>query len=63
MCANVLLRAGLFTFVNMHFLMVLVKPCPSLPTMLKLSSVVGWPVVESRSCVGDGGFKYSLNLS
>ena len=42
---NVLAEAWiLFTLINID-LIVLAKACASLPTMLKLSSVVGWPIV------------------
>ena len=61
---NVLIKVGLFTFMNMDFLIVLANLYPSLPIMLKFSSVVG------RSVVGVGSlmwvkdtFRYSLNLS
>ena len=58
-----LLRIRLFTLIKNDFLMVLVKPRPFLPTMLKLSGVVGWPVMEWWPHLGDGAFKCSLNLS
>ena len=41
-----LLGMALFTIINMNSLIVLAKICHSLPTMLKLSSVVVWLVVD-----------------
>ena len=41
-----LLSVKLLTLMYMDLLIVLAKLCTSLPTMLKLSSVVGWPVVD-----------------
>ena len=38
-------------------------PWPSLPTMPKLSRVMGWPVVNWWPCMGGGAFRCSLNLS
>ena len=58
-----LLRVRLFTLINMDSLIILVKLCPSLSTMLKLSSVVGCLVVKYWQCMGDGAFECSLNLS
>ena len=37
--------------------------CSSLPTILKLLMLVVWPVVLLWSCIGDGAFRCSLNLS
>ena len=37
--------------------------CSSLPTMLKFSSKVIWPVVLPWSWIGEGAFRCSLNLS
>ena len=58
-----LLRMGLFSLINMDLLNVLAKVCPSLPTMLKLSSVVGWPEVDYRPYIDEGVFIASFNLS
>ena len=41
-----LLREGLFTLIKMYTLIVQTKFCPSLPTILKLSNVVVWPVID-----------------
>ena len=43
----------LLSLMYMDSLTVLAKPCPSLPTMLKLSIVVGCPVVVWRLCIGE----------
>ena len=43
--------------------MVLIKLWASLPTMLKFSIVVVWPVVLEWSCIWEGAFWCSLNLS
>ena len=59
-----LLRFRLSTVMNMGTFIVLVKPCPSLSTVLKLSTVVGWPLIEWLPMVWDMVFfKCSLNLS
>ena len=42
----VLLEMGMFILIKMESFNVLVKSYIPLPTMLKLSSVVVWPVVE-----------------
>ena len=47
----------------MHSLLFLAKLCPSLPTILKLSSVVWWPMVDWWPYMGEGAFRCSLNLS
>ena len=54
-----LLKVGLFMLIKMDSLMVL----PSLLTMLKLSNVVTWPVVDWRSCICEGALRCFLNLS
>ena len=46
-----LFRVGLLTLMFIDSLFVLTKPCPSLPTMLKLSKVVPWWL-----CIGKGAF-------
>ena len=45
----------------MDSLIVLAKFCPSLFTMLKMSSEVVWPVVEWWPYMGEGDFRCSLN--
>ena len=57
-----LFRVGLLTLIYMDSVIILVKPCPSLPTMLKLSMVVRWPVVVWWLCIGEGAFRCSLYL-
>ena len=47
----------------MDSLIVLAKLCYSLPTMVKLSSVVGWPVVHWWPYMVEGAFRCSLNVS
>ena len=58
-----LFRNGLLTLMNIDSLISLERFCSSLPTMLKLSSVVVWPVVLLWSWIGEGVFRCSLNLS
>ena len=58
-----LLRDGLFTLMYIASLISLIRLCSSLPTMVKLSIVVSWPVMVVWSCMGEGCFKCSLNLS
>ena len=58
-----LFRDGLLTLMNIDSLISLERFCSSLPTMLKLSSVVEWPVVLLWSWIGEGTFRCSLNLS
>ena len=58
-----LFRDGLLTLMNIDYLINLERFCSSLPTMLKLSSVVVWPVVLLWSWIGEGSFRCSLNLS
>ena len=58
-----LFNVGLLTLININALMVLAKPCPSLPIMRKLSWLVGWPVLLLWWCTGQESFRCSLNLS
>ena len=53
-----LLRVGLFTLTKMDSFIVPAKSCPSLATMLNLSSVVEW-----WPHIGEGASRCSLNLS
>ena len=46
-----LLRVGLFTFIDMDSLIALAKPCLTLPTMLRLSSLVDQPVMKVLLCI------------
>ena len=57
-----LLRMGFFTLIKMDSFIVLVKSCPSLPTLLKFSSVVIWPVVEWWSYIDEGDLRSSPNF-
>ena len=58
-----LLRVGSLTLIWMASLMDLAKFWSSLPTMLKLSIDISWPVVLWWSWMGDGAFMHSLYLS
>ena len=58
-----LLWVELFTHMKMDALVFLAKLYPSLPTMLKLSSVLGWPVIDWWPYMGEGAFRCSFNLS
>ena len=58
-----LFRDGPLTLMYMDSLISLERLCSSLPTTLKLSSVVVWPEVLLWSCMGEGAFRCSLNLS
>ena len=58
-----LFRDGPLTLMYMDSLISLKRLCSSLPTTLKLSSVVVWPEVLLWSCMGEGAFRCSLNLS
>ena len=51
----------IYPYVYGH-LTVLLKLCPSLPTMLMLSSVVGWSVVDWWPYMGGNAFRCFLNL-
>ena len=50
----ILFRMGLLTITYMDSLIDHAKPCPTLPTMLKLSMVVWWPVMLWSPCMGEG---------
>ena len=56
-------RIGLLILMYMDSLIALVKPCLSLPNMLKLFIVVRKPVVVWWSCIGEGAFKCYFYLS
>ena len=58
-----LLRDGPLTLMHMDSLISLERFCSSLPTTLKLSSVVVWPEVLLWSWMGEGALRCSLNLS
>ena len=58
-----LFRDGLLTLMYRASLMVLMRFWSSLPNILKLSMVTVWPEVLEWSCVGEGAFRCSLNLS
>ena len=57
-----LFNVGLLTLINIHSLIFLSKPCPSLPIIWKLCWVVGWPVLLWWF-IGEGSLRCSLNLS
>ena len=52
-----LLRVGMLTLMYMNSLIVQAKPCPSLPTVLKLSMGMRW------QCIKKGALRCSLCLS
>ena len=54
---------GLLTLMNIDSFISLERFCSSLPTILKLLMLVVWPVVLLWSCIGEGVFRCSLNLS
>ena len=58
-----LFRVGLLTLIYISSFMALTILCSSLPIVLKLSTVVVWPVVFWCSMIGDGAFKCSLYCS
>ena len=58
-----LFRDGLLTLINIDSLISLDRFCSPLPTMLKFSSEVVWPVALLWSWIGEGAFRCSLNLS
>ena len=58
-----LFRDGLLTLMCRTSLMVLMRFQSSLPTILKLLMVTVWPEVLEWSCIGEGAFRCSLNLS
>ena len=49
-----LFRVGLLTLIYIASFMALAILCPSLPIILKLSTVVVWPVVFWCSKIGEG---------
>ena len=58
-----LFRDGPLTLMHVDSLISLERFCSSLPTTLKLSSVVVWPEVLLWSWMGEGALRCSLNLS
>ena len=52
-----LLRVGLFLLVYMASLIALAKFCSSLPTMLKLSSMAEWSVVDWWPYMGESALR------
>ena len=58
-----LLRDGLLTLMYNTSLIALLRFWSSLPTMLKLSNVILWPVMFWWSYIGEGALRCSLNLS
>ena len=58
-----LFRDGSFTLMYIASLMFLAILLSSLPTILKLSMDISWPVVLLWSMMGDGTLICSLNLS
>ena len=58
-----LFRDGLFTLMCRASFMSLVRFWSSLPKMEKLSRVTEWPEMLIWSCIGEGDFRCSLNLS
>ena len=58
-----LLRDGLFTLMYIAPLIVLIRFWSSLPTILKLSKVVLWPVILKWSYIREVPLRCSLNLS
>ena len=50
----------MLTLMYTNSLTVLARPYPSLPTMLKLSMVVYWPVVVWWPCIGAGALRSSF---
>ena len=53
-------NVGLFTIMKIDSLMVLACPQSSLPMMLKLSSVMVWPVCCMCLWMGEGCFRCSF---
>ena len=58
-----LFRDGLLTLMYIDSFIFLMRFWYSLPTILKFSSVVVWPLVLKWSYIGEGSFRCSLNLS
>ena len=60
---NIFVRVGLFTLIYIASFIALAIFCPSLPMIMKLSTVVVWQVVFWCSNIGEGAFKCSFYLS
>ena len=58
-----LFRVGLFTLMKIDSLINLVKSCPSLPIILKLSWVVWCPISWLCACIREGPLRCSQYLS
>ena len=58
-----LLRDGLLTLMYRAYFITLLRFWSFLPTMLKFSTLMLWPVVLKWSNMGEGAFWCSLNLS
>ena len=58
-----LFRDGLLTLMYRASFMVLMRFWSSLPSMEKSSIVTAWPEMLRWSCIGEGAFRCSLNLS
>ena len=58
-----LFRDGLLTLMYRDSFMVLMRFWSSLPSMEKLSIVTAWPEMFRWSCIWEGAFRCSLNLS
>ena len=58
-----LFRDGLLTLIYRASFMVLMRFWSSLPSMEKLSIMTAWPEMLRWSCIGEGAFRCSLNLS
>ena len=56
-------KVGLFTLMNIDSLMVLACPQSSLPIMLKLLSVMAWPVHYVCPGMGEGCFRLNKGFS
>ena len=57
-----LIRVRLIILIKIDSLIVLAKCCPLLHSMLKLFSMVMWPVLDWWPYISEGAFSYSLNL-
>ena len=58
-----LFRDGLLTLIYRASFMVLMRFWSSLPTMVKLSMLTLWPNLFEWSCIEEGAFSLSVNLS
>ena len=58
-----LIRVRLIILIKIDSLIVLAKCCPLLHSMLKLFSVVMWPVLDWWPYISEGAFRCSLSLS